>query len=66
MSKRASDRYWAVAGSDSGTCSTLRWLWISVRPFVIATGDSEPELLDWAVSLSGNTDIYVHDSEPPA
>ena len=63
MSKRAQDRYWAVQGQDHATCEALRWAWTSVRPYVVATGAEEPELLDWAVSLTGNSDIYVRDSE---
>lgn len=61
--KRASDRYWAAAGQDSGTCDALRWQWLSVCPMVVATGDDPEDLLDWAVSLTGHSDIYVHDSQ---
>lgn len=63
MSLSAKNRYWAVAGQDSGTCESLGWVWSCVRPYICATGADESATLDAGVAAVGHDDVYVYDSE---
>lgn len=56
----AATRYIAVAGQDVGTCEALRWAWTSIRPYVLATGTDEADVLKRAEKAAGHDDIHVH------
>ncbi len=53
------DRFIVVLASDVDTCKALNWAWVSIRPFVLATGADERSVREEIQEQ--DVDIYVHD-----
>lgn len=51
--------YYAVQDQDYGDCEDLRWEWMSVRPYVLASGPDPATVYAEAVQRAGHEDVRV-------
>lgn len=57
----ADTTYYAVRGQDYDTCSALGWVWMSIRPMVLASGPDAATVLGEAVDRAGHDDVRLHE-----
>jgi hypothetical protein len=51
--------YYAVRGQDVGTCESLGWAWLSIRPFILTSGPARDTVHAEAVQRAGGDDVLV-------
>jgi hypothetical protein len=52
--------YIAVRGQDYGTCEALRWAYTSIRPYILAEGSDEEDVLERGIKRAGHDDVRTY------
>ena len=56
--------YYAVRRQDVGTCEALGWAWVSIRPFILASGPAQDTVAQEATQRAGHDAWVMRSTEP--